>query len=962
TIEISSISKSIKLINTTSSSINIINWDISNSYIGEYNSIKEYQLGFRPVISVDSLVIELKKVNENVLRTNNEKDLLGDDSIFYIIKVYQYDNVFVENIDFVLDGLNSIKWISSNQPSINSIYFIDYVYTEELKEDEHYILNRLYDTIEFITDIKPIPGSSFSFNYTYVINRYGYISLDRFGNLNIFFNENQSDIRPIPPSDELLLSNLIMSSNGIEIENIKDNKVLSFKELNNFNVRINEIENSIDTTIDIIESYSYAPNNNILSINKFYKFEKFNEDINNEESYFSYLPLIGAAGPKCQHLDLNISNVIGAGTLITDSILSKNIRSEERRVPFSEYSLRISSSFLDSSLTLNNIKNKYIYLSTYPKCIFKNSLNNSNINFTYPSSLSNILLSNNVNTYNPSKFGRSLIRNNNRFISPLSLDVQFSLEKGSSYDTKSILRELSSFEDLLNVLSDSLYINVFIWNLPPKRSGFLVYLDGTLIESIIPLENTSVIGSNLTSSTEGYLNFRFFLPSDIKSGSYNLTVETHNIKIEGIINIMNSFLNNLVNTSNILFNKSSDYLTYSSNWSFSDPPINIDNNLDLHISSNDIINIYKIRYSPVNQLFVLPNTCFINSITLYFENLGNIKTFLTLRETILSGDYSNISYIPSESILMVSIDTLIESFDDNISVKYFFEYPILIQKNKVYSISIESQDNTQLYNLIPINPILKTTTSVSSKVEIDDLIYFNINYLNYGLLISNDGYLLSEVENTNLVYDINICNFSQDFLNTIELGSFNYPLNNSITHFSFNGHLIIPENTSVDFKYRTSSSLIWKSFIPNSIISLEEQAINIEISVDIFSNNSYLSPFIFFEGSSVSLFSVFNNYSIISNNLLTDTPFNNIELHIEYKTSMSSNLLAFISYNQGLDWYSLEKDSSSIIDSSGLILKEVFKKSFSSTDLKNNIIFKINNTFNEITDFSFIKNIKLLTY
>lgn len=959
TIEISSISQSIKLINTTSSSINIINWDISNSYIGEHSTMKEYQLSFRPVISVDSLVIELKKINESVVRSINEKDLLGDDSVFYIIKIFQGNLTFIENVDYILDGLNSVKWISSNQPSVNSVYFVDYVYTQELKQDEHYKLNTLYDTIEFISDIKPIPGSSFSFNYTYTINRYGYISIDKLGNLNIFFNENQSDIKPIPPADELLLCNLTMSSKGIETEDDKHNKILSFKELNNFNSRINEIENSIDSTIDIIESHTYIPNNNQLSISKIFNFEKFNENINHELSNFSYLPLLAAVGPKCEHLDLDISDVIGAGTLILDNILSKIITA---CLPFSEYTLAISSSFLESSLTLNNLNNKYIYLSSYPKCVFKNKLSNSNINYTYPNSLNNILISNHINTNTPSKFGRTIIRNNSRYILPLSIDVEFSLENGSSYDTKSILRQLSSFGESLESYSDSLYINVFIWNLPPKKSGFLVYLDGRLIENLIPLNNTTSIGSNLTSSIQGYLNFRFFIPSDLKAGSYNLIVKTHDIKVEGVIHIMNTFINNIVNTSNILFNKSSNQLFYTSNWSFSDPPINIDNNLDLHLSSNDTINIYKTRHSAVNQLFVLPNTCFISSIVLYYEKIGNIKTFITLRETILSGDYSDITYIPSESILSASTDTLIQSIDENISIKYIFDYPILIEKNKVYSISIDSQDNTQLFNHFSDNPVLKTTKTNSSKIELEDLIYFNVNYYNYRLLTSQDGYFLSEVENTNLIYDINLCNFSQNFLNTIELGSYNYPLYNNITHFSFNGHLIIPENTSVDFKYRTSSSLIWKSFIPNSIIALEEAVSSVEIVVDILSNSSYLSPFIFFEGSSISLFSVLNNYFIISNNIIAERPFNNVELHVEYKTSISSDLLAFISYNQGYDWYALEKESSSIIDESGLILKEIFKKSFSSNDLKNNIIFKINNIFNDITDFSFIKNIKLFTY
>jgi len=948
TIEFSSITASIKMINTTTST-DFMEWDRRSTYIGDASTLRDFQLGFRPVVEIDSLVADLEKLNEAVIRSNGDRDMLGDDSVFSVIRVFQGGISFTENIDFILDGLNSIRWISSNRPNLNSIYYVSYIYTEPLEQDIHYRLNRLNDSIEFISDKKPVQGGTFTVDYTYAIDRYGYVSLNRFGNIKVQFNELDVKVIPSPPKDELLLSKLVMNPKGIEVYNNEYSKSLTVSQLNSFEQRLKEIEINIDTTLDIIEGYGYVSSETPLSISKSFLFEKLNEDINYVESTFSYLPLIGAAGPISYYADLELRRVSGG------HLIRNNLDNTPSAVclPYSNNTLPIGvERETTSSINLTYIERDRAYIHVSPRSFFYNyTADSTDTNVTYPSSYISLLLSNNINSPSISKFARSLFRNYTRYILPLNYDVQSSIEYGISYDTLYTLDELKDLEGLSGIKIRPDYILVYSWNLPKSKKGFTVYIDGDLVDNLIPLEGTQIVGNTLTSSFEGELKFKIFLPSDLNTGSYIISIVRGAFKAEGIFNIMNNPVNNMVMSSNNIWDSSVDLLTYSDQWNYSEGIINTNSTYDISVSDTSSSSLYTNSRSPINQLFICSSTFFIDSIDISYTNLGISGTYILFRETLLSGEYSNVEYIPSESVLSKGfpISTIVE---DGIStITYKFPEPIKVNRGDIYCVSIESLGDE--YTLL--------TNNFNYKEDNDYLIFYD-DYNNYKLLLSSDGYSLIESSNQNLIYNLNICNFSEDMIVTVDLGNYNHPSSSIISHFSLNCGLLVPESTSISFEYNGGSG--WKSFYPNSLISIDSNSSVLSLRANLYSSDVNVSPILSLEGSSVALYTNSGSIIIYSKPIISTDTYTNVEVHIELKVNSTTTMSVIGSSTSGDTWFNLNKDPREfLIDSTGTVVRYIYRKvDLPSNVIRNNFIFKINCNFTQAHDFSFIKVIKVYAY
>lgn len=949
TIEFSSISASIKMINTTTST-DYIEWDRSSTYIGDASTLRDFQLGFRPVVEIESLIADLERLNEAVIRSSGDIDMLGDDSVFTINRVYQGSNGFVEDIDFILEGLNSIRWISTNRPGTGTTYYVNYIYTEPLEEGVTYKLNRLNDTIEFISETKPVQGGTFTVNYTYAMNRYGYVSLNRFGNISVHFNEMDVKVLPVPPSDELLLSKLVMTPGGIEVYNNEYSRALTVSQLNSFESRLKEIEANIDSTLDIIEAYNYIGANKSLVISKSFLFETINEDINYVDSTFSYLPFIGGAGPVSYYSDKELKHVSGAHIIRTkiDNIKSMVI------LPYSTSYLDIGTiTGIQSYYTIPLIERNRSYLNVYPKCIFYNTLLETNdSNTTYPSTYSSLLKSNNAGSPSVTKFARGLFRNYTRYILPLNYDVQSSIENGISYDTFYTLKELNNLKGLTDVNVRSDYLTIHVWNVPRSVSGFTVYLDGDLVDTLIPLGSTRVVGRTLTSSFKGELNFKLFLPPNLKTGSYIISIIRGSFKAEGTVSIMNNIINNMVMASNNIWNSSVDILSYSKQWNYSEAIINTNSAYDISLFGTSSSTLYSNTRSPVNQLFLSVGTCYVSSITISYINVGTSPSYILLRETVLSGEYSNVDYIPSESVLCKGfpIDTNIDE-NDIISIIYEFPYPVKINRGDIYCISLETLDEDFV--------LLLNKERFSN---LDGLYFLDDNFNNHKLLVSNDGYALIESKGQNLVYGIDICNFSEGVSNTVDLGTYVHPSSSLVTHFSLNGHIVVPQNTSVSFEYNPGTG--WKSFYPNALVSISDESSTISLRANLYSSDTLVSPILNIEGSSVSLYNNSRNIILISEVFNSTDTYTNVELHIELKLNSSTTISVIGSSSSGESWFSLNKDPREfVVDSTGTVVRQIYRKTdLPANIIRNSFIFKITCNFGQEHDFSFIKMIKVYAY
>lgn len=242
TLAINSIETSvITLITTTNSSI--LNWDKELSYLGNALTNSNYTLSFTPVTRIKSLIADMQRKNEPIIRGLNDKDTLPDGTVFDINLVTQGGIKYIKGIDYMLIGSNTIKWLYVTYPANGTLYYVTYTFTQPLRENEDFILSKLDNSIRFVNRVPS--GGSFTLDYYYALNKRGYVYIDINGNFSTQVYNLNTEGFPSNTSSSMLLTTFDITTQGIFLLPTHINRIITPELVSLLEERIRVLEDDI---------------------------------------------------------------------------------------------------------------------------------------------------------------------------------------------------------------------------------------------------------------------------------------------------------------------------------------------------------------------------------------------------------------------------------------------------------------------------------------------------------------------------------------------------------------------------------------------------------------------------------------------------------------------------------------------------------------------------------------------
>lgn len=231
---------------TTYSSSTNITWSDSQVF-SSISNVNRYLLPNVNITKITRLVAELKAKDYRITRGNSLRDSLEEDSVFYIVNVYQGDVIYTPGIDYQLDTQQYIYWLD-NSPQIGDSYYVDYIYTEELTEEE-YSINKANNEITITKEI-PI-GYGFEVDYLYSIDKKLTVTINMNSDIEVY----ESSI----PNDVLSLSEVHIKGDEVSVVDI-DNKIPSISDLYLLSQQVDQHNTIINTLISNQQQYLDSTN------------------------------------------------------------------------------------------------------------------------------------------------------------------------------------------------------------------------------------------------------------------------------------------------------------------------------------------------------------------------------------------------------------------------------------------------------------------------------------------------------------------------------------------------------------------------------------------------------------------------------------------------------------------------------------------------------------------------------
>lgn len=167
----------------------------------------------------------------------------------------------------------------------------------------------------------------------------------------------------------------------------------------------------------------------------------------------------------------------------------------------------------------------------------------------------------------------------------------------------------------------------------------------------------------------------------------------------------------------------------------------------------------------------------------------------------------------------------------------------------------------------------------------------------------------------------------------INLGTYGISDNlNNISHFCLNTRNVVPANTSIKYEFQTLSQP-WTVFNANSPTCFVDPSNSFDLRATLYSADSNVSPLVWLQGASVSLYQLKNTSTIISEQTIFPA-YRNLSILVQYLKPLSSTISVSFSPTdgniaQGQEWFSVPLVNEIDIDA-GLEIKEA---RFTLTDL-----------------------------
>lgn len=849
--------------------INSLVADVPSANLNGASRNTDFQLGFRPVKEIISLVADVEENQRPIVRGSvpGTADVLGDDSILSILSVVQGTTTFVEGEDYTLIRQSEIQWLDNNEPASGTTYYVTYIYTQPLAKDRDYILDTNTDSIVFIGKT-PARNYTFRVSYSYFLAREGIVFLDSNGLLNYVLSSPSRDpVSPNPSEDVLPLAKFRLFKDRVDLTNYNC-KSFKFEELRDLIkltkdnvINLSNLKLNNQAFLSAVKQIDADPidykANNYISTNEI--------DLNRSNCAFSFISNLITTNYNHVDVPINYENV---GTIEQDV----NNRDYAISLDYEDF-LLVEQSKATKAITVNKINTS----STQ-----RGKLYLSNQRFFYNKELKNVIPCDyvvaNTSLSLRQTASSNYIRETTQLVENQLLSILEEVADNNLFGLPTITVE-EDFNEVITLATNTGTNNTFnrvyvtVEDLRPLSDGYRLFVGGQQINNYTLTDGTVAslsVPNAMRATAEGTLHFNFPLPS-LGYGAHTVEVRTSNGYAKSSIYIFNNLLNHTLFTAAKQFN-----LPIATGFKYEeslpvlkgDQPIQqlVINNQYLNPAAipaltNQIVDEYVDLLESLHQSFTVPLYCYLTRISLKFKavsNSGNIK--LIIREVNNKRPSRNIYGVARLQVLTLSpVATVWTNF--------VLDYPILLSPLKEYCFSISSEDEEYEIFVSTINERDLLTNELIG----DQL------YLDGDLYESTDGLRVKRLEETDLTYRLYIAEFNVEDNLTVNLGSYN-----NLPEFNIlclNTRDLQPLDTEILYEYRGSGGQ-WSVLDPNLAICLPQKQSSIDIRARLSTTNRFISPRLQVQDGSVSLYNTRNSGVVISSRERLNNTYNNAALYI----------------------------------------------------------------------------------
>lgn len=898
TLAINSIETSvITLITTTNSSI--LNWDKELSYLGNALTNSNYTLSFTPVTRIKSLIADMQRKNEPIIRGLNDKDTLPDGTVFDINLVTQGGIKYIKGIDYMLIGSNTIKWLYVTYPANGTLYYVTYTFTQPLRENEDFILSKLDNSIRFVNRVPS--GGSFTLDYYYALNKRGYVYIDINGNFSTQVYNLNTEGFPSNTSSSMLLTTFDITTQGIFLLPTHINRIITPELVSLLEERIRVLEDDIS---QLMLGLTTKQDSNAIYTN----IQNFLSTTLNPADKYNYNILLGGITPINKAITKPLSYTSG-GYEYSDKLFGTKSKyvSLLSSPLLNQFSTEDYSSSL-KILPINTLNKQPVMLFSIDRVTLLNPLeSNLSLLDSYP-----LTIIKDTYTVGSSIYLDTIYKNFTKQVGKFLSTIKDSIEYGA-FNT--LLLPSSYFMDsfLSQYKVSGITLNLIVINITSGIKNIGIKLNGNSInDRTIPLGNTV---KNLNNLLESDLNNNLTIQIQLPV----LGIGTHVIDIVQGNDVIAS--NTLIVPPNLLISAITQGIT---SWNQV-----IDINLsNVHtISSKSVGTIVTINpniQAPLDQDFIYASDesliqffsptqdLIIDGITLNIKDFDpRVRIVGVIKEAIVDTEYHIDSYRTTENIIGLLTSKTINTGGE--VSQFLLTAPTPLYKGNTYAICLyvyNSWIDIGTYNIqYPLpNLILKGLISRSNS--------------------ERNVYSLSN----NIQLDLILLTYNSNVQQDIVLG--NYSIENGdvpITHFCINTYPMLPSGTSVLFQYYNGSE--WKSCFINQIVSLAVTLSVLQVRALCKTFHELTSPIISLDESSVTLFTLDSSILYTSNIITIDKLYTQVDVVIDYMYDPEVIYEVELGNALGNSWLDMSIVPTSLInlDTSGLFKQVRFTYVFPTT-------------------------------
>lgn len=753
-----------------------------------YNTGTErYSINSVPIKEIKRLTA-IVQVTKNIVRGNvvGGVDYLPDTPVVDVVEVKQGDTTYAKGVDYQVTA-DGIDWsLSGNEPSIGTTYQVTWKYNKLLVQNTDYKITR-EDGKEYIdfteSSSKPVPGSSFTIDYSFYLARKDLIAVDYTGDIKVI-SGTPDTIRAVsapyvtdtsllrlgtillpPNSDDLIITNNAVTKMTVE----KLYELVNRLET----VEYNQAVSSLD---DIAIEGEGATNLKGVLTDGFIDLSKadtFNEGFTASLSPFNRYMTVGFDG---ESVNLEIDE--------EDSTYNGHMFKNVVATPFTEEVL-IEQSRATEKLLIN------------PYNVFQR---NAIMNLT-PSSDMDIAGEVTVIDGSKQKLDK-LIQSSEFFNGDKWLQREKEQLAAQGYTDIQTVRNGNQVT-LTAQSATNTYKDTIIPYIRPQEIGISV---SNLVKNTDNLKLTfDGVELELTPESDKYKGTE---PGSLKADNTGVTRGTFNIP-EGI----------RTGTREVVLSNDNNrcYTTFEAQ--------GVRNDTDITVKSITII--YKPKpappVDPVAQTFYFTQSRFVTSFGLYFATKDPDENVVLEIRNVVNGYPGDLVY----SSKLISPEEIQVSADGTAETKVTLDNPMFCEAEQHYCVVLTT--NSAVPSVFVANLGDKDLATNEFVVEQP---YIGI------LFTSSNGLAWTSHQTKDMKLKVYGANFGS------KTGVITFkPIEKDATMIALNANIHVPSGTSCAWEYRINDSDIWNP-IPNmSDIYLTTKATKIQFRAQL-SASSYLSPVI----------------------------------------------------------------------------------------------------------------------